>query len=49
MTTFQNFAVRIETGWATRVVKPILKIGSAIRNRFKFNEIQTTITWGKAS
>ena len=30
MTTFHNFAVRMETGWATRVVKPILKIINVI-------------------
>ena len=30
MTTFHNFAFRIETGWAPRVVKPILKIRNVI-------------------
>ena len=30
MATFHNFALRIETGWAPRVVKPILKIRNDI-------------------
>ena len=25
MTTFHNFALKTEAGWATRLVKPILK------------------------
>ena len=30
MTTFHNFALRIETGWATKAVKSILKIRNVI-------------------
>ena len=28
MTTFRNFPLKTETGWATRVIKPILKTGN---------------------
>ena len=32
MTTFHNFARRLETNWAKRVVKPILEVKSASDN-----------------
>ena len=41
MTTFHNFALRIETGWAKRVVKSILKIRNVIsRSRSLIKHVQ---------
>ena len=48
MTTFHNFDLRIETGWATRVVKPILKIRNVMLKPYETCLIrckQITITW----
>ena len=48
MTTFHNFDLRIETGSATRVVKPILKIRNVMLKPYETCLIrckQITITW----
>ena len=44
MTTFHNFALRIETGWATRVVNRFWKLEMSLIDA-KLNE--TCLIWNK--